>query len=112
MSFKSRSQTKPRTKAKNGLKQALCLDRRENTSDALNGIRSLSPLLNFPNGFSQFCGHKLFGDCVESCTRVTERQGIVSESKIALASISRYLPTKVKTTSLEKERISAFELSA
>ena len=42
----------------------------------------------------------------------SHRQSIVTESIIALASISRYLPAKVNTTSLEKERISASELSA
>ena len=42
----------------------------------------------------------------------SHRQSIITESKIALASISRYLPAKVNTISLEKERISASELSA
>lgn len=55
-------------------------------------------LLHFPNDFSQFCGHSLCGDYVESCTQVTQRQIIATEEKIVLASISRCLPKKVKTT--------------
>lgn len=84
----SAQQRKSRSKAKNGLKWASCLCGRKRTFQTrweVPGHGVHVALLHFPNDFSLFYGHNLWGDCGGRCTWVTAEN-------IALASISRHFP--------------------